>query len=142
MSLTRAQAAAIVVAENAELFTLLGVATSDSSGGMKEVLDAALRTLGVAESALAAATVSDDDKARFLSLLTFRALVRLKRAAAARAKDTIGGNGVTIKYTNTLAMLDALIALAETDLRLYGLGATMASGSFGLDFVEPESVAV
>lgn len=141
MALTRGQSATIIAAENAELFTLLGVGTGDTSGALKEPIDAALRVLGVAESALATATVSDDDRPGFLAVLTYRTLLRLRRAAATR-KQSISGNGVSITYGNTVAAIDALIVDALAEMGLYGRGQTMASGAFGLDFVEPEEVAV
>lgn len=141
MSLSRAGAAAIIAAENAELFASLGVGTGDTSGALKEPIDAALRVLGVAESALSSATVPDDDRAGFLAVLTYRALLRLQRAAAGR-KQSISGNGVSINYGDLSSRINALLADALTQMAIYGRGITMASGSFGLDTIEPEEVAV
>lgn len=142
MALSRATAASTVAAENTELFALLGVGTDDQSGELKEPIDAALRAIGVAEADLATATVADGDVAGFMAYLTWRVLLRLKRAAIGRAKKIAAtGVGVSKDYGDVGAEIDRLIADIVGELPGYGLGATMASGAFVLDFVEPEEDA-
>lgn len=138
MALSRATAASTVAAENAELFALLAVGTADTAGQLKEPLDAALRAIGTPESALATAAVADGDVPGFMAYLTWRVLLRLKRASIGRAKKIAAtGLGVSKEYGDIGAQIDALIADAVTELPGYGLGATMATGAIGLDFVEP-----
>jgi hypothetical protein len=139
MPLTRTDAAQIAAAEFAELCEALGVGTADTSGEMKEPIDAALRLLGVAEANLPAATVSDADVAAFLAALRWTVLRRLRNAAAARVTVSAPALGVSKVASDYARHLDGLVEQARQEVVRWGIAsAAMASGSLGLDFIEPE----
>jgi hypothetical protein len=137
--LTRAAAATQITAALAELFGALAVVPADVSGGMKEPLDAALRTLGVAEADLAAATVADADVPGYLALATWHALRRLRRAASVVSGASLAAGGTNVRFADLNARIAELIADVEGDLAAAGLlgNSWQDTAAWPFDFLEP-----
>lgn len=93
MALSRAELRTAVAGELAQALTLAGLATTDTSGALKEPLDRTFRQLGAAETGLAAASVADGSEAKAIAYAVFFTLDRIVAALLSKMDVSGGGSG-------------------------------------------------
>lgn len=119
MAMTRAQLTTTLGGELAEALTLAGLASTDTSGALKEPIDRAFRQLDTDEADLATAEVADGDEAKAIAFAMFFVLDRI--VSALLRKMNVGGSGAKAnlreQYENAKEQRAASLAMAVT----YGL---------------------
>jgi hypothetical protein len=137
--MTRADALTYLAEQWPGLQAALGVTSTDDAAGFKGAIDAALRALGVPTAELAAPTIATADEGKLLALLDYYGARRLHAEAAVKVDVSVGDVGVSKRYSQMRDGLNELLAGYLASLDMYGVGPVrqMASGRFGLDFLEP-----
>lgn len=124
------------------LLGLADVTATDTTGGLKEPIDEALASLGVAWSELATATVTDADVPATLALLRTTTLRRILTGLNDKTKQDLEIGEVKLKGSQLVAKVERMLADAQADVARFGITsepATWAAGGITLDYLEPGS---
>jgi hypothetical protein len=150
MAYTRTSATTHLSNEFAALASETGQAVTDSTAGFGPAIDRALRTLGVTEADLAAATVADANVPAFLALCEYHALARIWRSLATRAD--VSARNVMGPRAQVFQHVKDLVTEAANTCASYGYpvgtpiaggagsGGSWQAGSLTLDIIEPWDV--
>lgn len=119
MALPRANLAASIAGELAEVLGLAGLGTTDVSSALKEPLDRAFRAMGVAELSLPTASAADGQEARALAYATYFTLDRALAALVGKMNVASAGARADLhqQFENVQAQRDRALMVART----YGL---------------------
>lgn len=122
--MTRADAAAFLAARYGGYLTAANRAATDTPGALGEVIDDALRALGVAEADLATATSADaTEDADWRVQLAYRAMAQLSRdLGAANFDASIGGDSYKLSQVRAAAEKDLALAASAVLERFGTLG--------------------
>ncbi len=103
--MTRAEIVTLLGAWYSELLADAGLLPADSSGNLKQPVDAALRGLGIATASLA--TAVPDDDVGFFAQAEYHTLRRIVRVLATRFDVTTGGDSYRLRqsFENATALL-------------------------------------
>lgn len=132
----RSDVATLVGLDLSSVLAAAGMDATDSTGNLKEPLDRALRSLGVAASDLSTADVDDD------ALFEAQAMYETLRTVYRRLGDQININsqGDAYQLNQMFANVTALLQEAETRVRMLGGaagGSGLLPGVFNLGFQTP-----
>jgi hypothetical protein len=140
-TITRATLTTHLATEFAFLAAETGQVVTDTTAGFGPALDRALRAMGVAETALATATVVDANVPAVYALAEYFALLRFQRALAVRGDidgaKAIGPRAQIFQHVRDM-LADAVIACQALgyDLRA---AAAWEFAHLTLDYIEPEA---
>lgn len=135
--MTRTEVATEVGRRLAGILAAVGVAATDTAGGLKEPIDDALRSLGFAAADLATAAPAEDGA--FLALVEYHALRKAAAELAPRYGVALPG-GLAAQRQHAFAHVQALLDRAEAALvAIFGVvpAAGVAGGivSYDLHFL-------
>jgi len=137
--MTRANAASYLAGTIPELLTEAVLGNTDVTGALKEPIDMALMSTGVAYTGLAAATVTDSDVYGFLLALELQALQRVRAVFVVTAYDPDVSGAVKIAYTKRIAAIDFRLAELRVLAAPYIVdqGSCWGTGTITFDYLEP-----
>lgn len=140
MSVSRSDAASLLNTLYTNLAQEVGYTTADDAAtGYGPDIDNALRRMGEAESALASATVDDEDRDAFFTLCQYFALQRFASRLATRAD--IGAPTIEPGRRTVFENVLALLRMAAAQAAAYGYpvdaGDAWSLVGFQVDFTEP-----
>ena len=125
MALARADLTTTIAGELANVLTLAGLSTTDTSGNLKEPLDRVFRALAVAEADLATAAVADGAEERAVAYARYFVLVRATDALAGKMDVSAGAASAKLRqqFENVRdRMQEALIVARGYGLAIAGDG--------------------
>jgi hypothetical protein len=137
----RTAATTWLTSEFAELATDAGLSGDQLTTAYSNVVDMALRQLGVAETDLATYSTTQDQVQSFLALLNYYALKRYARLFSMRVAVALPGP-TSAQRNQAFQQVNALLNAAEADLVKLGVdlgSSTWQMGRVNLDFLEPGS---
>lgn len=142
----RDDAKAYAIGEHGTMLDELGISTTDNVAGIKGILDRAGRSVGVAQSDLAAFTIADDTVEKMEAALDYYTLLKASREAANRVKiaKTTGDEKVEKDFSQYFDHIGALLKDAKACAQSLGVLVDGSSGfewgALNLDILEPAGV--
>lgn len=142
MSITRTNAADYIAGMFAQQLTDAGLATTDTTGALKEPIDTALRLTGTSHADIATATVSDADAVGFFAVLDYTALLRIQRAILLRVDLQLDGPQMSKSRSQAVRQIERAVddAKKAADPFIVESG-EWGYGTITLDYLEPVEVA-
>jgi hypothetical protein len=134
------------------LLALADIATTDTTGDLKEPIDDAAMLLGTSYTDLATASVGDTDAPAFFAALRYTALKRIISGLNAKSQQGVAqvGQGVSLDVRDWIKRLQGELMLAAGECMGYGLTVTtdgssswaamgdiVGTPSWSLDYLEP-----
>ena len=140
MSLSRAELATELWGWMQRSFTEVGITNSDTSGNLKEPLDATLQVFDVAYADLSSGSIADGTERRAINVAVYYGYMAVLVAAEQRATTSISVSAPSVSksvnwsdyVTNITKAMERAKAIAAPDLPS---DSTWGSGSLSLEFV-------
>lgn len=96
-------------------FAEVGISNEDSTGNLKEPVDATLLALGTAYSDLGTGAVSDGDEHKALTIARYQGLRTVYDAALAKVDVTIDAPNTSVRWSQYAAAIKAALETAKAD---------------------------
>ena len=124
-------------------FAEVGITNSDTTGNLKEPLDATFLALGVAYGDVATGTVASGDELKAITVAVYYGLDAVYRGALNKVDTSVGAPQVSRSSSQMVANLKAALDAAKQAALPYlpDDGGTWGSGTITLGFLEPQEYA-
>jgi hypothetical protein len=140
MAINRATFATEVANTSGDYLLTVGLLTTDTTGNLKEPLDATFRKLGVAKGSEGTATVEESAWDKALAVAEVFVIERALKRASGRPDVGATGLGVTKDQSQMAPGLREALREAVRRAAQYGVSGivpVMSSGSYTIDVLEP-----
>lgn len=144
MSLSRAELAAELWGRLQRPFAEVGITNSDTTGNLKEPLDATLSALGVAYADLGVGVVQYGDELKAITVAVYYGYAAMLDAVSTRVTRSLSAASPQVSRTDNFTDLTRTLEAAMARAKAAALPYLPAEGSWGygtisLGFIEPEA---